>query len=463
MAEIEQFDAIVIGSGQAGNPLAKALAKAGRKTAVIESKHVGGTCVNEGCTPTKTMIASGRVAYLARRGADYGVETGAIKIDMPKIRERKRAIVKSFREGGEKGLKATDCDALIMGEASFTGPKRVRIRLNEGGERLLSADLIFVNTGLRSAIPTIDGLADVPYLDNASVMELDELPEHLVVLGGGYIGLEFGQVFRRLGSRVTVIQSRAKLLVLEDDDVAEEVRKILADDGIEILLNATAQSVRKQDGGIAVAVKLPEGEREIAGSHLLLAVGRTPNTEPLNLAAAGVETDQRGYIRTNEYLETNVPGIYALGDVKGGPAFTHISYDDYRVAAANVLEGKRASIAGRMLPYTVFLDPELGRIGMTEAEARAEGRKIRVAKMAATSVARALETDETRGLMKIVVDAETDQILGAAILLVEGGEVASIVQTAMMGKLPYTALRDAIWSHPTWSEALNNVFFKFQD
>lgn len=467
MGELERFDALIIGSGQAGNPLAKALAKAGKKTAVIESKHVGGTCVNEGCTPTKTMVASGRVAYLARRGPDYGVETGPIGIDMPRIRERKRAIVKSFREGNEKGLKATDCDAIIMGEASFTGPKTVRVRLNEGGERLLAADLIFINTGLRQSIPKIDGIADVPFLDNATIMELGEVPEHLIVLGGGYIGLEFGQLFRRLGSRVTIIQSRAKLLVLEDDDVAEEVRKILAEDGIEILLKATAQSVRKQDGGVAVEVKFPDGQRTIAGSHLLLAVGRVPNSDRLNLAAAGIETDDRGYIHTNEFLETNVPGIYALGDVKGGPAFTHISYDDYRIAVANVLEGKRKSITGRMVPYTVFIDPELGRIGMTEAEARDQahktGRKIRVAKMAATSVARALETDEARGSLKIVVDAETEQILGAAILLVEGGEVASILQTAMMGKLPYTALRDAIWAHPTWSEALNNVFFKLED
>jgi pyruvate/2-oxoglutarate dehydrogenase complex dihydrolipoamide dehydrogenase (E3) component len=413
------------------------------------------------------MVASGRVAHLARRGPDYGVETGPVKIDMLRIRERKRAIVKSFREGGEKGLKATDCDALIMGEASFTGPKTVLVKLNDGGERRLAADLIFINTGLRQSIPKLDGIADVPFLDNSSIMELDEVPEHLIVLGGGYIGLEFGQLFRRLGSRVTILQSAAKLLVLEDDDVAEEVRKILAEDGIEILLNAKAQAVRMQDGGIAVEVKLPEGPRAVTGSHLLLAVGRTPNTEALNLAAAGVETDERGFIRTDEYLETNVPGIYALGDVKGGPAFTHISYDDYRIAVAHVLEGKPRSIAGRMVPYTVFIDPELGRIGMTEAAARDQagktGRKIRVAKMAASSVARALETDETRGLMKVVVDAETDQILGAAILLVEGGEVASIIQTAMMGKLPYTALRDAIWAHPTWSEALNNVFFKFED
>ncbi len=463
MVSPEQFDAIVIGSGQGGNPLARALAKAGKRTAMIEREHVGGTCVNEGCTPTKTMVASGRVAYLAGRGGDFGVNCGPIAIDMAKIRERKRAIVKSFREGNERGLKETDCDALIMGEASFAGPKVVHVSCNGGGERVLSGDLIFLNTGLRSSIPKIDGLAEVPYLDNRSVMELGEVPRHLVVVGGGYIGLEFGQLFRRLGSAVTIIQSGPQLLTREDDDVAEEVRKILEQDGVEVLLSASAKSVRREGDGVALTVEGGGGERVVLGSHLLLAVGRTPNTDRLNLRAAGIEADERDYIRVNGYLETNVPGIYAMGDVKGGPAFTHISYDDYRVLEANVLKGKRVSIAGRMVPYTVFIDPQLGGIGLTEREARAQGKKIRVAKMAATSIARALESDESRGLLKIIVDAETEQILGAAMMTVEGGEMASMIQIAMMGKLPYTALRDAIWSHPTWSEALNNVFFKFED
>ena len=468
MASPEQFDAIVIGSGQGGNPLARALAKAGKRTAVIEREHIGGTCVNEGCTPTKTMVASARVAYLAGRGGDFGVNCGPISIDMLKIRERKRAIVKSFREGNERGLKDTDCDTIIMGEASFEGPKVVRVACNRdgkiggGGERVLSAELIFLNTGLRSSIPKLEGLADVPYLDNRSVMELGEVPGHLVVLGGGYIGLEFGQLFRRLGSAVTIVQSGPRLLMREDDDVADEVQKILEQDGIEILLNASARRVRREGDGIVLTVEVAGSERIVSGSHLLLAVGRIPNTDRLNLSAAGIEMDKRGYLRVNEYLETNVPGVYGIGDVKGGPAFTHISYDDYRVAAANVLEGKRVSIAGRMVPATVFIDPQLGRIGLTEREARSQGKKIRVAKMAATSIARALESDESRGLLKIVVDAETEQILGAAMLAVEGGEMASMVQIAMMGKLPYTALRDATWSHPTWSEALNNVFFNFE-
>ena len=371
--------------------------------------------------------------------------------------------MKSFREGSERALKATDCDSLIMGEASFAGPKLVHVKCLDGSERLLSAELIFINTGLRSTVPKIEGLSEVPYLDNASVMELDEVPEHLIVLGGGYIGLEFGQLFRRLGSRVTIVQSGAKLLTREDDDIAEKVRKILVEDGIEVLLNASAKSVRKTASGIEVSVTTAGSENIVSGSHLLLAVGRSPNTGPLNLTSAGVETDERGFVRVNEFLETNVPGIYAIGDVKGGPAFTHISYDDYRVAVANVLEGKRVGIAGRMVPYTVFIDPQLGRIGMTESEARAKGLKVKIANMPASSIARALESDETRGFMKIVVDADSEQILGAAILTVEGGEMASMVQIAMMGKLPYTALRDGIWSHPTWSEALNNVFAKFED
>jgi pyruvate/2-oxoglutarate dehydrogenase complex dihydrolipoamide dehydrogenase (E3) component len=463
MPDIEQFDAIIIGSGQAGNPLAKALAKAGKKTAVIESTHVGGTCVNEGCTPTKTMVASARVAYLAGRAADYGVHTGPISIDMETIRERKRAIVKSFREGNEKGLKATDCDSLIMGEASFTGPKQVHVAGNDGSQRLLTADLIFINTGLRTKVPELEGLANVPYLDNASIMELAEVPKHLLIIGGGYIALEFGQLFRRLGSQVTVVQSASKLLTREDDDIAEEVRKILAEDGLEILLDTLAKSVKKAGGEIVLTTTGPGGEKTFTGTHLLLAVGRVPNSDRLNLQATGVEVDQNGFIRTNEFLETNIPGIYALGDVKGGPAFTHISYDDYRIVAANILEGKRLSIAGRMVPYTVFIDPELGGIGLTETEARKAGKKIRIAKMPATSIARALETGEPRGVLKVIVDAESDQILGAAMMAVEGGELASMIQIAMMGKLPYTALRDGIWSHPTWSEALNNVFFKFQD
>ncbi|MGB0122223.1 MAG: FAD-dependent oxidoreductase, partial [Silvibacterium sp.] len=307
----ERLDAIILGSGQAGNPLASALAKAGRKTALIESKHIGGTCVNEGCTPTKTMVASARVAYLARRSGDYGVNTSGVSVDMARVRERKRSVVESFRTGREKKLESTKNLELIRGEGRFAGPKTVSVN-----GRTLEAEWIFIDTGLRSAIPAIEGIADVPLLDNVSVMELGELPEHLLVLGGGYIGLEFGQMFRRFGSRVTVIHKGEQLLDREDEDVAEEVKKILTEDGIDVLLNATTT---RASNAVELQVEMQGGSRSVKGSHLLVAAGRVPNTEALDLEAAGVAMDERGYVRVNEFLETSVDGVYALGDVKGGP------------------------------------------------------------------------------------------------------------------------------------------------
>jgi pyruvate/2-oxoglutarate dehydrogenase complex dihydrolipoamide dehydrogenase (E3) component len=457
------YDALILGSGQAGNPLAYALAAAGKKTAVIESKHVGGTCINEGCTPTKTMVASARVAYLGRRAADYGVGTGPISINMSQVRARKQKVVDSFRNGSQKRLQTTENIDLIFGQAKFIGEKTVHVALKDGGEQTLHADLIFINVGCRSTVPQIEGIPGVPFLDNVSIMELDAVPEHLLILGGGYIGVEFGQMFRRFGSRVTIFQKNSQLLPHEDADVVAEVHAILEQDGVDILLDAEVNRVEYAGKEITLQAKLPAGSRAVSGSHLLLAAGRGPNTGALNAGAAGIELDEDGFIRTNEYLETNVPGIYALGDVKGGPAFTHISYDDYRIVQANVLHGERKSIRNRMVPYTVFIDPELGRIGMSEAEARASGRKIRVAKMPMTWVARAIEKDETRGFMKVVVDADSEQILGAAILGIEGGEIASMLQIAMMGGLRYSALRDATFSHPTLSESLNNLFFKWEN
>jgi len=452
------YDAIIIGSGQGGNPLAGALAGAGMRTALIERKHVGGTCINEGCTPTKTMVASGRVAYLARRGADYGVNVGPISIDMVKVRERKRKIVDSFRNGSQKKLEKTANLDLIFGEASFTGAKSVTVRLREGGQSELSAERIFINAGTRASVPRVEGLDGVPFLDNASIMELDVVPEHLVILGGGYIGVEFGQLFRRLGSQVTIVQSPGQLLKGEDGDVAEAVADILRQDGIEILLNAKATRVSKAGGNTGVTVESESKSREVVGSHFLVATGRTPNSDSLNLAVAGIQADGHGYIQVNERLETSADGVYALGDIKGGPAFTHISYDDFRILRSNLLEKKSASTKDRFVPYTLFTDPQLGRIGMTEDGARARGRKIRVAKLAMTSVARAIETDETRGFMKAVVDAESGQILGAAVLGIEGGEIMSAIEIAMMGRLPYTALRDGTFAHPTLVESLNNLF-----
>ncbi len=452
------FDAIVIGTGQGGKPLAVALAAAGWKTAVVERLHVGGTCVNVGCTPTKTMVASARVAYLARRSADYGIHAENLTVNLSEIRHRKQTVVDSFRNGGQSSLERAENLELIFGEASFTSANTVGIKLNDGRTRELRAPKIFINVGCRPADPGIAGSEHVPILDSSSIMELDELPEHLLVLGGGYIGLEFGQMFRRFGSRVTIVQRAAQLLGREDQDVADEVAKILSEDGIEVLLNTSAMKLERGDEGkIHLTVKTAEGEHTIIGSHLLAAAGRTPNSDALNLAAAGVETDKAGFIKTNAKLETNVAGIYALGDVKGGPQFTHISYDDYRIVKTNLLEGGNATITDRFVPYTVFIDPQLARVGLNETEARALGLNVKIAKMPMAYVARAIEMSETRGFMKAVIDADSNQILGFTVLGIEGGEIMSMMEIAMMGKLPYTALRDATFAHPTLAESLNNL------
>jgi len=458
MTTPQQYDAIVIGSGQAGTPLSTALAEAGMHTALIEREHVGGTCVNEGCTPTKTMVASARVAYLARRGADYGVRTGDIRIDMQRVRQRKRGIVNSFRNGSQGRIEKTANLELIFGEASFTGAKSLLVRQKDGGQLALTAEKIFINAGARPSVPALDGLKAVSFLDSTSIMELDTVPEHLLVLGGGYVGLEFGQMFRRFGSRVTIVQSAGQLLNREDPDIAEEVAKILQQDGVEVLLNATANRVSQSDGSIRLEIQQQGRSTTLAGSHLLVATGRMPNSDTLHLAAAGVQTDDHGFIEVNGRLETTSNGVYALGDIKGGPAFTHISYDDFRIIRTNLIEKGSATTDGRLVPYTVFIDPQLGRIGITETEALVQKRNIRVAKLPMTSVARALEVDETRGFMKAIVDGESNQLLGAAVLGIEGGEIMSAIEIAMMGRLPYTALRDGVFAHPTLAESLNNLF-----
>ena len=458
MTTSKHYDAIVIGSGQGGNPLSMALARANLRTALIERSHVGGTCINEGCTPTKTMVASGRVAYLARRAADYGVHIGPVSVDIQRVRQRKRDIVNSFRGGIQRRIEATSNLDLVFGEASFSSPKSIIVRSKDGDESTFSAERMFINAGTRASRPRLEGLEQTTYLDNVSIMELGEVPDHLLVLGGGYIGLEFGQLFRRFGSKVTIIQSRTQLLAGEDPDVAEEVTKILRQDGIEIFLDTKATRAEQAGGVISLQVSTQSKSAALTGSHLLLAAGRVPNSDTLNLQKAGVETDNRGFVRVNDRLETTAKGIYALGDIKGGPAFTHISYDDFRILRANLLENKVASTKDRQVPYCLFIDPQLGRVGITESEARAQGREIRVAKLPMTSVARALEVDETRGFIKAVVDAKTNQILGAAVLGIEGGEIMSMLETAMMGKLPYTALRDATYAHPTLAESLNSLF-----
>jgi len=459
MPQATNYDAIVIGSSRGGRLLPIALAKAGRKVALIERGHLGGVCVNVGCTPTKTMVASARVAYLARRGADYGVNTGPISVDMPVVRKRKQGIVQGARSGFESRIKATPGLDLLRGEAHFIAPKTLEISLKGGQTQQMTAPLIFIDTGDRPEQLTIQGVQSVPVLNSTTIMELDTVPEHLLIIGGGYIALEFGQMFRRFGSQVTIIQRRPRLLMSEDEDVGEEIARILREDGITVLTRTTPQQVEQQScGRIQLSVRTPRGEQQLTGSHLLGAPGRVPNTEDLTPEAAGIQLDKEGYIQVNGQLETNVPGIYALGDVKGGPAFTHIANDDFRILRTNLLEHGYASTQDRLVPYTIFIDPQLGRVGMSENEARKQGRNIRVAKLPMNAVPRALETGETRGFMKAIVDADTQHILGCAILGVEGGEIMTIIQVAMMGKLPYTALKEGIFTHPTLAEGLNFLF-----
>ena len=463
MASSEQFDAIVIGTGQGGGPLAGRLAEAGWRVAVIEREHVGGTCINVGCTPTKTMVASARVAYLARRGGDYGVKTAPVVVDQEIVRKRKRAIVESWSSGSRKALESKPGLELIMGEGSFVSSSEVLVELNEGGERLLSAGKIFINTGGRPAIPRIDGTESVPYLDSTSVMELGEVPEHLLIVGGGYIGMEFGQMFRRFGAEVTIIEKAPRLCSREDPDICAAIQTIFAEDGISVHTRVIPQRIEEQNGRVLLTMLTSNGEETLDGSHVLLAAGRTPNSDRLNLEAAGVETDESGFIPVNDRLETRIDGIYALGDIIGRPFFTHAAYDHYRILRANLLEGKNESKAGRLIPYTVFIDPQLGRVGLNEQEAQAQGVEYKLAEMGMSSVARALEVDESRGLMKVLVDPDTKQILGCTILGLEGGEVMSMLQIAMLAKLPYPVLQNAIFAHPTLAESLNNLFGKIAD
>jgi len=456
MADLH-VDALVIGSGQGGGPLASAFARAGRRTVLIERRHVGGTCINEGCTPSKTMIASARVAYLAKRAADFGVRCGDVSVDLSSVVARKRAIVSDFRNGSERRLADAGVEVLF-GDARFVGERRVEVRASDGTTRTLVAPVVIINTGARPARPPLPGLDQVPSLDSTSIMDPDSVPQHLLVLGGGYVGVEFAQMFRRFGSRVTIVSDGSHLLSHEDDDVAAAVASILRQDGIDILFDARATAVARVPNGLELTVGGHGGERRLAATHLLLATGRVPNTDGLAPSAAGIDVDGHGYIKVDDRLATTAVGVFAIGDVKGGPAFTHISYDDFRILRGNLLEAKSLTIAGRLVPYTVFIDPQLGGVGLTEREARAQGRRVAIATMPMSHVARALETAEPRGLMKVIVDWESHQILGCAVLGVEGGEIMSMLELAMMGGLTYTALRDGVFAHPTLAESLNNLF-----
>ncbi len=442
-----QFDAIVIGSGQGGNPLAVALAKRGERVALVESNQLGGTCINTGCTPTKTMVASAQIAFYAREGARWGVRANHVSVDMAKILERKKERVEAGRSGWEKSVNGEGKPQLYRERAHFVGPKELEI-----GDQRVEGKRIFIDTGSTPTIPHIEGLDDVPYLTNESLLELQQVPAHLVVLGGGYVGLEFAQMFRRFGSEVTIIQGAPQILPKEDEDVATALQRALEAERISIHLNAKVTKANENSGEITLS--FGDGKQTVTGSHLLIAVGRTPQTKDLDLAKAAVETDKKGYIVVNDRLETTAPDIWAIGDVNGGPAFTHISYNDYQIIYGNLYEGKKLSTKTRQVPYAVFTDPPLGRVGMTEKEAREGGRKLKIGKIEMTHVARALEKAETEGLMKIVVDAETDKVLGAAILSSAGDEVVQILSTLMLADKPYTLLKGAIYIHPTISEGL---------
>jgi pyruvate/2-oxoglutarate dehydrogenase complex dihydrolipoamide dehydrogenase (E3) component len=453
----ERYDVAVIGAGQGGGPLAGALARAGRRTALIERRHVGGTCINDGCTPTKTMIASARRAYQTAGAREYGVRAEYGGVDLSTVRSRKQRVVESFRSGSERRLRESGVE-LLRGTASFIGPRRLRIEDMEGGMRVVEAEVVVINTGTRPRQPPIPGLTVTPFLDSSSILELDELPEHLLVIGGGYVGLEFAQMFRRFGSAVTVVQRGGQVLPREDADIAQAVTDLLREDGIEVLLESEPHHVRVLPSGQIQLALQGRSVRTLAGSHLLIATGRVPNTRDLNLPAAGVEVDERGFVRVDSRLASTADGVYALGDVKGGPAFTHVSYDDYRVLRSHLLHDGKATVDGRLVPYTVFLDPQLGRVGLTEADAVRAGYRVGIARLPMSSVARAIEVGETRGLMKAVVDLDRERILGCAVLGLEGGELMSMVQLAMLGDLPFSALRDGIFAHPTLAESLNNWF-----
>jgi dihydrolipoamide dehydrogenase len=462
---MKQYDAIVIGSGQAGTPLAKKLANAGKKTLLVEKRFVGGTCVNDGCTPTKTMIASARLAYLAGRCTDMGITIKGYTVDMRQIKKRKDDIVKKSRNGGQAAVEKTPNLDLLFGEAIFTGDKTIAVKAKGGKTRQFKADLVFINTGATTTIPKdIDGLDTIDYLTSTTILDLEKVPEHLLIIGGNYIGLEFGQMFRRFGSKVTILEKSERLLSREDEDISVELTKILEDEGLKIYTNAKTTAFKKKPGGKIVAtVSTPKGEEKIKCSHVLIAIGRSPQTKTLGLNKAGVEMDDKGHIIINDKLETNVSGIYALGDVKGGPAFTHISYNDYTIVYRNLVENQDLSIKDRPVPYCMFTDPELGRVGITEAEAKEQGLNVKVAKLPMAHVARAIETGDTRGLMKAVVDADTKKILGVAVVGTEGGEIMSVLQMAMEGGITYDRIRYSVFAHPTYSESLNNLFMTLED
>jgi len=445
-----KYDAIVIGTGQAGPPLAVRLADTGMKVAIIERKRFGGTCVNNGCIPTKTLVASARTAHVARRAGDYGVMIpGSIAVDMKKVKMRKDALVRRSSEGVQKWLKNAQNLTVYEGHARFDDAHRVRVC-----DELLEADKIFINVGGRASIPPLGGIDEVSYLDNSTMMDVDFLPEHLIVIGGSYVGLEFAQMYCRFGSEVTVVERGPRLIHPEDEDISENIKTILEDEGIKIRLGAECIAFEKRGDKVAVQVNCSTGDKTVIGSHALLAVGRVPNTNDLGLEQAGIEVDNRGYIQVDDQLRTNVPGIYALGDCNGRGAFTHTAYNDYEIVAANLLDGDERRVSDRITAYALYIDPPLGRAGMTEAEVRKSGRKALIGRRPMTEVGRAREKGETYGFIKILVDAETKKIIGASLLGIECDEVIHSILDVMYANAPYTVIQRAMHIHPTVTELI---------
>lgn len=442
-----KVDAIVIGAGQSGPSLAVRLAQAGRKTVLVERRGLGGTCVNDGCIPTKTLVASARVAWVARNAAAYGVDVGAVAVDMKRVKARKDAVVQESRDGLAGWIDGTKNLELVIGHARFEGPRIVRV-----ADDVLEAEQVFVNVGGRALVPDLPGLKDGPYLTNHSMMDIDTLPEHLVILGGSYIALEFAQMYRRFGSKVTVIERDARLIARDDEDVSAAVKKILELEGIDVRVATTATRIERADGRVTVVTESGGAAGRAEGTHLLVAVGRVPNTHDLGLDRAGIATDARGYVKVDDELRTTAPGVWAIGDCNGRGAFTHTSYNDYEIVAANLLDGDNRRVSDRIPIYGLFVDPPLGRVGMNEAEARKSGRRVLVGKRPMTRVGRAKERGETHGFIKVMVDGDTKEILGAAILGIEGDEVVHAIADVMYAKAPYTTISRAVHAHPTVSE-----------
>lgn len=459
---MKTFDAIIIGSGQGGTPLSKKLAKAGWKTALIEKELIGGTCINVGCTPTKAMVASARMAYLAANSKKLGIDIPASSVNLTAIVNRKNAIVQQFRNSAKDGLEETENLTLYFGEAAFTGTKEIEISLPNGDKEAVTSNYIFIDTGTTTTIPPIEGINTVPYLTSSTILDLTEIPSHLLIVGASYIACEFGQMFKRFGSDITILEQAPDFLSREDRDISDCLKNILRADGLDIFTNASLKKLASSGNSIKATIDVNGKEQEINCSHILIAAGRTPQTKKLHLENAGVATNEHGYIKVNGKLETTQPGIYAIGDVKGGPAFTHISYNDHLVILKNLVDKADVSIEGRPVPYCMFTDPQLGRIGITEHEAKKKGLNIKVATLSMENVARAVETGETKGIMKAVVDADTKQILGAAVIGEQGGEIMSVLEMAMAGKITYHAIREMIFAHPLYAESLNNLFMQLE-